>query len=201
VEGPGPSKRGGPRGATRRLDTRDGRTANGTNRSSTAKVLEKPGVKPVGKSVLGLYEGVAWHGSRVLANELQRGRRSSRVAPSMTTALEGLRHIAASHPGFDLTMWGLNHSPTTVFAQIVPRDRTFYSLRRHLGGMVDRSVYESRTTSGPGTLRCCLPAACWDRAGHNGHEVPLRPIGRTGAMAMYAPGSATRHDILKHWSP
>jgi 2'-5' RNA ligase len=54
-----------------------------------------------------------------------------------------LRRVVGSQPCFDLTMWGLNLSPTTVFAQIVPHDRTFHSLRRHLGGMVDPSVYQS----------------------------------------------------------
>jgi 2'-5' RNA ligase len=63
--------------------------------------------------------------------------------PGVVARLAELRHIAASHPSFDLTMWGLNLSPTTVFAQIVPHDRTFHSLRRHLGGMVDPSVYQS----------------------------------------------------------
>jgi 2'-5' RNA ligase len=59
--------------------------------------------------------------------------------------LAELRHIAASHPSFDLTMWGLNLSPTTVFAQIIPHNQTFHSLRRQLGGMVGRSVYQSRS--------------------------------------------------------
>jgi len=56
-----------------------------------------------------------------------------------------LRHIAASHPRFDLTMWGLNLSPTTVFAQVFPHDHTFHSLRRHLGGIAERSVDQSRS--------------------------------------------------------
>jgi 2'-5' RNA ligase len=37
--------------------------------------------------------------------------------PGVVARLAELRHIAASHPSFDLTMWGLNLSPTTVFAQ------------------------------------------------------------------------------------
>jgi hypothetical protein len=36
-------------------------------------------------------------------------------------------------------MWGLNLSPTTVFAQVFPHDQTFHSLRRHLGGIAERS--------------------------------------------------------------
>jgi 2'-5' RNA ligase len=54
--------------------------------------------------------------------------------------LAELRHIAASHPGFDLTMWGLNLSPTTIFAQVFPHDQTFHSLRRQLGKIAERSV-------------------------------------------------------------
>jgi hypothetical protein len=37
-------------------------------------------------------------------------------------------------------MWGLNLSPTTVFAQVFAHDRTFLSLRRQLEGMADGSV-------------------------------------------------------------
>ena len=54
--------------------------------------------------------------------------------------LAELRHIAASHPSFDLTVRGLNLSPTTVFAQVFPHDQTFHSLRRYLGGIAERSV-------------------------------------------------------------
>ncbi len=57
--------------------------------------------------------------------------------------LAELHHIAASHPSFDLTMWGLNLSPTTVFAQIITHDQTLHSLRRHLGGMANPSVHQS----------------------------------------------------------
>ncbi len=53
-----------------------------------------------------------------------------------------LHHIAASHPSFDLTMCGINLSPTTVFAQIFPHDQTFHSLRRHLGAIAARRVYQ-----------------------------------------------------------
>jgi 2'-5' RNA ligase len=54
-----------------------------------------------------------------------------------------LRRVVGSQPSFDLTMWGLNLSPTTVFAQVFPHDRTFHSLRRQLGGMADHSVSQS----------------------------------------------------------
>jgi 2'-5' RNA ligase len=59
--------------------------------------------------------------------------------PGAAARLSELRHIAASHPRFDLTMRGLNLSPTTVFAQVFPHDKTFHSLRRHLGGIAERS--------------------------------------------------------------
>jgi 2'-5' RNA ligase len=63
--------------------------------------------------------------------------------PGIVDRLAKLRLIVGSHPSFDLAMWGLNLSPTTVFAKIVPHDRTFRSLRRHLGGIADRSVGQS----------------------------------------------------------
>ena len=53
-----------------------------------------------------------------------------------------LRAVIASHPPFDLTARGLNVSPTTVFAQIVPHDRTLRSLRRHLRGTTKRGVFQ-----------------------------------------------------------
>jgi hypothetical protein len=40
-------------------------------------------------------------------------------------------------------MWGLNLSPTTVFAQVFPHDHTFHSLRKHLGEFAERSVDQS----------------------------------------------------------
>jgi hypothetical protein len=40
-------------------------------------------------------------------------------------------------------MWGLNLSPTTVFAQVFPHDKTFHSLRRHLGEIAERNVGRS----------------------------------------------------------
>jgi hypothetical protein len=36
--------------------------------------------------------------------------------PGAAARLGELRHIVGSHPGFDLSMWGLNLSPTTAFA-------------------------------------------------------------------------------------
>jgi 2'-5' RNA ligase len=66
-------------------------------------------------------------------------------ATSVAARLAKVRHIAASHHSFDLTMSGLNLSPTTVFAQIFPHDQTFHSLRQHLGGVADRSVYHSNS--------------------------------------------------------
>jgi hypothetical protein len=53
---------------------------------------------------------------------------------------EELRRIVAPYPSFDLTMWGFNLSPTTVFAQVFPHDHTFHAIRRQLGGFADRSV-------------------------------------------------------------
>jgi 2'-5' RNA ligase len=63
--------------------------------------------------------------------------------PGAATRLDKLRHIAALHPSFDLSMWGLNLSPSTVFAQVFPHDQTFHSLRWHLGGIAKRSVDQS----------------------------------------------------------
>jgi 2'-5' RNA ligase len=57
--------------------------------------------------------------------------------------LAEVRHIAASHPPFDLTMRGLNLSPTTVFVQVFPHDEIFHSVRRHLGGIAERGVDQS----------------------------------------------------------
>jgi 2'-5' RNA ligase len=63
--------------------------------------------------------------------------------PGAAARLGELRHIVGSHPSFDLTMWGLNLSPTTVFAQVFPHDQIFHSLRRHLGGVAERRVDQS----------------------------------------------------------
>ena len=61
----------------------------------------------------------------------------------VATRLAELRHIVASHPSFDLTMQGLNLSPTTVFAQVFPHDQAFHSMRRHFGGIAERNVDRS----------------------------------------------------------
>jgi 2'-5' RNA ligase len=63
--------------------------------------------------------------------------------PGAATCLSELRQILASHPSFDLTMWGLNLSTTTVFAQVFPHDKAFHLLRRHLGAVAERSVDQS----------------------------------------------------------
>jgi 2'-5' RNA ligase len=65
--------------------------------------------------------------------------------PGVAARLAEVRRIAASHPSFELTVWGLNLSPTTVFAQVIQHDQTFHSLRRHLGGIEGRSAYQSRS--------------------------------------------------------
>jgi 2'-5' RNA ligase len=54
-----------------------------------------------------------------------------------------LRRVVGSQPDVDLTMWGLNLSPTTIFTQVFPHDQTFHSLRRQLGGMADYCVSQS----------------------------------------------------------
>jgi 2'-5' RNA ligase len=54
--------------------------------------------------------------------------------------IDELRAVIASHPYFDLTVCGLNVSPTTVFAQIVSHDRTLRSLKWHLRETAKRSV-------------------------------------------------------------
>ena len=41
--------------------------------------------------------------------------------PGVVGRLAELRHIAASHPKFDLTMCGLNLSPTTVYGNQIVR--------------------------------------------------------------------------------
>jgi 2'-5' RNA ligase len=63
--------------------------------------------------------------------------------PGGAARLGELRHIAASHPSFALTMRGLNLSPTTVFAQMFPHEQTFHSLRRHLGRVAKPIIDQS----------------------------------------------------------
>ena len=83
--------------------------------------------------------------------------------PGAAARLHELHHIAASHPRFDLTIWGLNLSPTTVFAQVFPHDQTFHSLRRHLGGIAERNVEQSRSERLIGALARNLAHANVDR--------------------------------------
>jgi 2'-5' RNA ligase len=63
--------------------------------------------------------------------------------PDAAARLAEVCHVAASYPRFDLTLRGLNLSPTTVFAQVFPHDHTFQSMRRHLGGIAERSLDQS----------------------------------------------------------
>src|SRR5215212_9529120 len=54
--------------------------------------------------------------------------------------LAELRAIIGSYPSFDLTVRGLNISPSTVFAQVIPQSRTLRALRtdlRRLGRTAD----------------------------------------------------------------
>jgi 2'-5' RNA ligase len=53
--------------------------------------------------------------------------------------LAELRAVISSYPSFDLAVHGLNVSPTTVFAQVIPQDRTLHSLRRNLRTIAKRS--------------------------------------------------------------
>jgi 2'-5' RNA ligase len=46
--------------------------------------------------------------------------------------LAQLRTIIGSYPSFDLTLRGLNVSPSTVFAEVIPHGRTLRSLREGL---------------------------------------------------------------------
>ena len=63
--------------------------------------------------------------------------------PGAAARIDELRHLVASHPRFELAMSGLNLSPTTVFAQVFPQDRTFHLLRRHLKGIAEQNVEQS----------------------------------------------------------
>jgi len=48
------------------------------------------------------------------------------------TRLAELRTLIGSYPGFDLTLRGLNVSPSTVFAQVIPHSGTLRALRTDL---------------------------------------------------------------------
>jgi len=63
--------------------------------------------------------------------------------PGVAARLTELRDAVASHPSFDLTVRGLNLSPTTVFAEIIPHGGTFHSLGSQLRGIAARSVHQS----------------------------------------------------------
>jgi 2'-5' RNA ligase len=62
--------------------------------------------------------------------------------------LAELRALIGSYPRFDLTIRGLNVSPSTVFAQVIPQDGTLRALRaelrmlgRRAGGPIDFGSY------------------------------------------------------------
>jgi hypothetical protein len=68
--------------------------------------------------------------------------------------LAELRAVVGSYPSFDLTVRGLNVSPSTVFAQVIPRGGTLRALRAELRGLGRRSG----GTSGLGSyVRALLP--------------------------------------------
>ncbi len=74
--------------------------------------------------------------------------------------LAELRAIVGSHPRFDLTLSGLNVSPTTVFAQVIPHGWTFRSLRKHLRSLAKQNTSRSGSASGFGVVaRSLLPHA------------------------------------------
>jgi 2'-5' RNA ligase len=50
--------------------------------------------------------------------------------PDSAARLEALRNLVGSYPSFDLTMRGLNVSPGTVFAQVIPHGPELGKLRR-----------------------------------------------------------------------
>jgi 2'-5' RNA ligase len=71
-----------------------------------------------------------------------------------------LRTIIGSYPSFDLALRGLNVSPTTVFAQVIPHDRTFGRLRGSLRRLARRSDSQPGSLSSFGVVvRDLLPHA------------------------------------------
>ena len=71
-----------------------------------------------------------------------------------------LRTIIGSYPSFDLTLRGLNVSPTTLFAQVIPHDRTFGRLRGRLRRLAKRSASQPGSVSSfGGVVRDLLPHA------------------------------------------
>lgn len=55
-----------------------------------------------------------------------------RGGSDVATRLAELRAIIGSYPSFDLAVSGLNVSPSTVFAQVIPQGRTLRALRADL---------------------------------------------------------------------
>jgi 2'-5' RNA ligase len=78
---------------------------------------------------------------RVLEGSLPGG-------PDAAARFADLRTIVGSYPSFDLTLRGLNVSPTTVFAQVIPHDRTFGRLR----GSLRRRLARRSSVSQPGSV-------------------------------------------------
>src|SRR3712207_5360395 len=71
-----------------------------------------------------------------------------------------LRTIIGSYPSFDLTLRGLNVSPATLFAQVIPHDRTFGRLRGRLRRLAKRSASQPGSVSSfGGAVRDLLPHA------------------------------------------
>ena len=78
----------------------------------------------------------------------------------ISAGLAELRAIVGSHPRFDLTLSGLNVSPTTVFAQVIPHGWTLRSLRGHLRSSAKQNTSRSGSASGFGVVaRSLLPHA------------------------------------------
>jgi 2'-5' RNA ligase len=67
-----------------------------------------------------------------------------------------LREEIGSYPSFDLTLRGLNVSPTTVFAQVVPHDGAFRCLRK---GLKARNSRPGRPSGLGAVARDLLPHA------------------------------------------
>jgi 2'-5' RNA ligase len=80
--------------------------------------------------------------------------------PDAAARFADLCTIIGSYPSFDLTLRGLNVSPTTVFAQVISHDRTFSSLRGSLRRLARRSVSHPGSVSSFGVVvRDLLPHA------------------------------------------
>jgi 2'-5' RNA ligase len=80
--------------------------------------------------------------------------------PDAAARFADLCTIIGSYPSFDLTLRGLNVSPTAVFAQVISHDRTFSSLRGSLRRLARRSVSHPGSVSSFGVVvRDLLPHA------------------------------------------